>query len=242
MKPMIGITSDVERESKYVLNEQYAKAVIRAGGLPIILPCGIEADVIRIARELDGVLLTGGGDIDPMLFGEEPHPRLGEISPARDSLELALIHEMLAVDKPILGICRGLQILNIALGGNMYQDIYAQSDKTLLQHSQKSPRSHRSHFVQVKKGTILSSIAQAERIKVNSYHHQAVKDVLKPLVVSGTANDGMIEAIESKVHRFVMGVQWHPEALVENGDAVSLRLFENFIGKSRDRRTEIACN
>lgn len=237
MKPVIGITSDGELESKFALNEQYVEAVIRAGGLPIILPTGIEEDVTQVVGMLDGLMLTGGGDIDPMLFGEEPLPGLGEVSPARDSLEIALIHQMLEVDKPILGICRGQQILNVAFGGNIYQDIYTQHDKPLLQHSQKAPRSHQSHFVNVKKDTLFASIVQDERIQVNSYHHQAVKDVLKPLVVSGIANDGVIETIESPVHHFVLGVQWHPEALADKGDIVSLRLFEEFIDQSRDRRT-----
>ncbi|WP_062106408.1 gamma-glutamyl-gamma-aminobutyrate hydrolase family protein [Bacillus niameyensis] len=229
MKPIIGITSHIEQESKYVLNRAYVNAIVRAGGIPLIVPASIEDDVSKLVQKLDGLLLSGGGDIDPTLFGEEPHPGLGEISPLRDSVEMVLIHEMLAVNKPILGICRGIQILNIAMGGNMYQDIYTQQDEVLLQHSQIATKSHRSHFVQVENDTILHSIAQAERIKVNSFHHQAVKDVPKPLIVSGVASDGIIEAIESKIHHFVVGVQWHPEELVESEDGVSIRLFKKFV-------------
>lgn len=235
MKPIIGITSHIEQESKYILNKSYINSVQQAGGIPLIVPAGIEDDVTELVQQLDGLLLSGGGDIDPTLFGEEPHPELGEVSPLRDSVEMLLIREMLAENKPILGICRGVQILNIAMGGNMYQDIYAQQDKVLLQHSQIATRSHRSHFVQVENNTILHSIAQAERIKVNSFHHQAVKDVPEPLIISGIASDGVIEAIESKGHHFVVGVQWHPEELVESEDSVSIRLFEKFVQACRKR-------
>lgn len=236
MKPVIGITTDVEKNDKHVLNNTYVKAVIRAGGLPIILPVGAEEDVKQFAGLIDGLLLTGGGDIDPTIFGEEPHLRLGDVDPARDAVELDLFKEVLALNKPILGVCRGLQIMNIALGGNMYQDIYAQKEGDLLQHIQKAPNSHGSHFVQVEKESLLESITKTSQIKVNSYHHQAVKDVPKPLIISGVASDGVIEAIESTAHTFVLGVQWHPEALAQKEDAVSLRIFDAFIEKCTESR------
>ena len=233
---MIGITTDIENESKHVLNNNNVQAVLRAGGLPVVLPIGIEQDVKQLSTMLDGLLLTGGGDIDPMLFGEEPHKHLGDISPSRDSAEIALVQEMLKNNKPILGVCRGLQIINIALGGNMYQDIYSQRDVPLLQHAQKAHRYHQSHFVQVKEGSLLESITKSEQIKVNSYHHQAVKDVPLPFIISGVASDGTIEAIESTEHSFVLGVQWHPEALADNKETVSLRIFEKFLKKSHEGR------
>ena len=236
MKPVIGITTDIEKESKHVLNNNNVQAVIRAGGLPVILPIGIDEDVKQLSTMLDGLLLTGGGDIDPMLFGEEPHKHLGDVSPSRDSIEMALVQEMLKLNKPILGVCRGLQIINIELGGNMYQDIYAQRDVPLLQHTQKAHRHHQSHFVQVKEGSLLESITKSEQIKVNSYHHQAVKDVPLPLIISGVSSDGIIEAIESTKHSFVLGVQWHPEALAENMDTVSLHIFEKFLEKCHESR------
>lgn len=239
MKPIIGITTDIGKENRHVLNHNYVKAVIQAGGLPVILPVGIEEDVKQLSKTLDGLLLTGGGDIDPTLFDEEPHKHLGDVSPKRDSIEIELAKEMLSLNKPVLGICRGLQVLNIALGGNMFQDIYSQNTSTLLQHVQKAPRIHQSHFVQVKEGSLLQSIAESDQIKVNSFHHQAVKDVPNPLIISGTASDGIIEAIESEDHAFVLGVQWHPEALAETGDQVSLRIFEKFIGKTNENRQSI---
>lgn len=238
MKPIIGITADVGENNRQVLKDTYVKAVIHAGGLPMILPIGIEEEVQQIAGFIDGLLLTGGGDIDPTLFGEEPHQRLGDVEPARDTVELELFKEVLALNKPILGICRGLQIINIAAGGNMYQDIYTQKEGELLQHSQKAPTFHASHFVQVEKGSLLESLAETTQIKVNSYHHQAVKDVPPPLKVSGVASDGVIEAIESTTHRFVLGVQWHPEALVQKEDVVSRRIFDRFIEKSQESRNE----
>ena len=197
MKPVIGITTDIDRDRKHHLNTNYVTAIIRAGGLPLILPIGVEEDVKQIVTMLDGLLLTGGGDIDPTLFNEEPHALLGEVTPTRDTLEIELAKEMLQVNKPILGICRGLQILNVALGGAIIQDIHSQSANTILQHSQKAPRSHSSHFVQIEKDTILESITKTHKIKVNSFHHQAVKDVPEPLIISGTASDGIIEAVES---------------------------------------------
>ena len=239
MKPVIGITTDLETNDRRVLNNTYVNAVIRAGGLPIILPVGIEKDAKRFAAMLDGLLLTGGEDIDPMIYDEEPHVDLGKVDPTRDTVELHLMKEFLALNKPILGICRGIQMINVALGGNMYQDIYGQkTQKTgiLLQHAQKAPTSHSSHFVQVEKGSLLESIAKMPEIKVNSYHHQAVKKVPKPLQVSGVASDGIIEAIESTAHAFVLGVQWHPEALAQNKDAVSLRMFDAFIEKCKESR------
>ncbi|WP_099353800.1 gamma-glutamyl-gamma-aminobutyrate hydrolase family protein [Fredinandcohnia onubensis] len=228
-KPIIGVTSHVELDYKHTLSNDYIQAVIEAGGIPVILPIGIDEDVSQIVSKIDGLLLTGGGDIDPTLFGEEPHPKLGTISPGRDDFEPAIIQEMLTANKPILAICRGIQILNIALGGDMYQDIYDQHETGLLQHSQKATRYHLAHFVKAKEGSLLESIAGTSEFKVNTYHHQAVRHVPYPLEVSGVASDGIIEAIESKGHPFVLGVQWHPEGLAVNGDEIAKRIFTRFV-------------
>ncbi|MBS4171852.1 gamma-glutamyl-gamma-aminobutyrate hydrolase family protein [Bacillus sp. FJAT-49736] len=229
MKPIIGITSHVELDSKHTLANDYIQAVIKAGGIPVILPIGIDSDVKQLAEKFDGLVLSGGGDIDPTLFGEEPHPHLGSISPGRDSLEVLLIQEMLQRDKPILAICRGIQILNIAAGGDMYQDIYHQMETPLLQHAQKAARSHLSHYVKVEPNSLLARIAGQTEFKVNSFHHQAVRNVEHPLVISAVASDGVIEAIESVEHSFVVGVQWHPEPLSLNGDHISKRIFHKFV-------------
>ncbi|RSK34328.1 gamma-glutamyl-gamma-aminobutyrate hydrolase family protein [Bhargavaea beijingensis] len=234
MKPLIGITTHVELDYKHVLNHDYIIAVQRAGGIPLLIPIDTENDAGRILDALDGLVVSGGGDIDPTLFGEEPHPKLGEISPGRDASELALIKGALERDMPLLTICRGLQIMVIAEGGDMYQDIYSQIDRQLLQHSQRANRVHLSHFVETAEGSILREAAQAEKFRVNSYHHQAVRDVKAPFAVSGIASDGVIEAVESTEHRFAVGVQWHPEALAAAGDGPSLRLFERFIETAKE--------
>lgn len=228
-KPIIGITSHVELDYKHTLSNDYIQAVIQAGGIPVILPIGIDEDVSQLVGKIDGLLLTGGGDIDPTLFGEEPHPKLGTISPGRDQLEPALIKEILTADKPILAICRGVQILNIAIGGDMYQDIYSQHENQLIQHSQKAMRSHLAHFVKAREGSLLASVVGTTEFKVNTYHHQAVRHVPYPFDVSGVASDGIIEAIESTGHSFVLGVQWHPECLAVNGDEIAKRIFTRFV-------------
>lgn len=229
MKPIIGITIDMGEEGKQFIKKEYVRAIIRAGGLPFLIPSGIEEDAVQVTDRIDGLLLTGGDDINPLLFDEEPHPGLGKVTPERDTTELVLARLMLACDKPILGICRGLQLLNVAFGGTVYQDIYHQHEGPLLQHRQQAPHHHPSHYVQLEKGGILEEIAGCDRILVNSFHHQAVKDVPAPLMVTGVASDQIIEAIESTDHQFVLAVQWHPELLAANGDAVSLRIFEQFI-------------
>ncbi|WP_078381798.1 gamma-glutamyl-gamma-aminobutyrate hydrolase family protein [Sutcliffiella halmapala] len=229
MKPIIGITSHVELDYKHSLSNDYVQAIILAGGIPVILPIGVDPDVAQLVDKIDGLVVTGGGDIDPTLFGEEPHPNLGMISPGRDSFEIAMIEKMLAANKPILAICRGIQILNIAVGGDMYQDIYSQIDEPLLQHAQKANRTHLSHYVTTTENSLLERITGKSKFKINSFHHQAVRNVPKPLVVSAHASDGIIEAIESVEHTFVLGVQWHPEPLAVDGDAISKQIFSRFL-------------
>jgi putative glutamine amidotransferase len=229
MKPVIGISTDVGENDKQVLKNAYVQAVIRAGGLPFIVPVGIDADAAQVADWIDGLVLSGGDDIDPLLFDEEPHAHLGKVSPVRDSAELELARQMLNRDKPILGICRGLQVLNVAFGGTLYQDIQKQNDGSILQHVQKAPNTHATHFVHLEKGSILEDVAGHDRILVNSFHHQSLKDVSAPFTVTGVATDQIIESAESVDHQFVLGVQWHPELLSANGDAVSLQIFERFI-------------
>lgn len=231
MKPLIGVTSSMEiNEENHFVTTDNTNAVTQAGGIPFILPNLVKEEVIiQIANTIDGLYATGGYDIDPTLFGEEPHPNLGTIIPARDAFETLLIKKMLEMDKPVLAICRGCQILNIAVGGDMYQDIYSQLDSDLLQHQQKAPKAHGSHFVTIMNDSLMNRLTGEEMLKVNSMHHQANRKVIDPFQISGKANDGIVEAIESKEHSFVLGLQWHPEKMVGSGDEASLKIFKGFV-------------
>lgn len=227
MSPIIGMTARLENEA-IIVHRDNTEAVMRAGGMPLVLPFSAQENILRqMAEMIDGLILTGGGDIDPVLFDEEPMPFLGSICPERDALEVGLIRMMLQMNKPVFAICRGCQILNVAAGGNMYQDLASQRSGT-LQHMQQAPRSHPSHFVQVKEGTLSHRIVGLSQIRVNSFHHQAVKELAPGFVVSATSADGVIEAIESERHRFVLGVQWHPENMASS-DVVAQRLFDAFV-------------
>jgi len=232
VRAIIGVSSNI-KEDLLSVPLSNVRAITQFGGVPIVLP-NLEMDGIEeIASTIDGLLLTGGGDIDPTLFGEEPLPGLGNIVPERDRFEVALIHKMLKLNKPILGICRGAQILSIAMGGDMYQDIYSQRDGSLLQHDQQAPNWHGSHFVEVTEGSLLRKIVGVDKFKVNSYHHQALRNMPEGFIVSGVASDGVIESFESTNHTFVMGVQWHPESLISKNDVNSLAIFEAFINECK---------
>lgn len=229
MKPIIGVTSNLD-DTQLSVSMDNIHSLLNAGAIPIVLPNLLEDGKIeKLAEEMDGLLLTGGGDIDPTLFGEEPHQNLGSICPERDTFELSIIQKMLALDKPILAICRGSQILSIAAGGDMYQDIYFQMGVPLLQHAQKAPRWHASHFVNVKRNSLLHRATGERSFKVNSYHHQAVRKMPENFEVCAEANDGVIEAFESNKHSFVLGVQWHPECMTQKNDHPSIAIFEAFI-------------
>ncbi|MGG0644207.1 gamma-glutamyl-gamma-aminobutyrate hydrolase family protein [Sporosarcina gallistercoris] len=232
MKPLIGITSDIDENGETFLKADYSRAILRAGGLPVVLPAGLE-DIEEICDRIDGLLLTGGEDVNPLLFGEEPKRELGKIAPERDTMEMALAKCAVGKDMPVLGICRGHQILNVALGGTIHQHIYSDLEGPLLQHKQQADRNYPTHTVRVTEGSRLAEFASAKEILVNSLHHQAVNDVPEPLRVMATATDGIIEALESTKHRFVMSVQWHPEALSNRSDETSLNLFEGFVAASK---------
>ncbi len=231
MKPIIGITSDIDENGETFLKADYSRAILRAGGLPVVLPAGLE-DIEEICSRIDGLLLTGGEDVNPLLFGEEPKRELGKIAPERDEMEMALAKCAIGKDMPVVGICRGHQILNVALGGTIYQHIYSDLEGPLLQHKQQADRNYPTHTVTVEEGSRLSTYVEGNEFLVNSLHHQAVHDVPKPLVVTARAKDGIIEALESTQHKFVMSVQWHPEALSNRVDETSLRLFEGLVEAS----------
>jgi putative glutamine amidotransferase len=213
-KPLIGVTACVLKEQPnrdWIWNtNDYMRAVQRAGGIPVLLPLTeTETEASELLDHLDGLLLSGGADIDPQLYGEQPHPRNGQVSPERDANEIPLTRIALQRNLPIFGICRGHQVLAAAAGGTLWQDIPAQVTGA-LKHAQDGPRWYASHVVTTTPGTKLAQLF-GETFPVNSYHHQAVKELPPGFVSSGVAADGINEAIEHPGLRFVMSVQWHPE-------------------------------
>jgi len=208
MQPVIGITPDYDNtDQRYKIHQDYISAVLSAGGCPILLFPQSE-----IPPFLDGIILSGGGDIDPLFFGEEPLFQSGEISPLRDAFELSLCEKAMKQQLPILGICRGMQIINIALGGTIFQDISVQTNSN-LKHSQQAPREYATHSIFIEKNSLLFSLWEKEKTTINSFHHQAVDRLGKGLMSTAKSQDGLTEAIEHRESPFVLGVQWHPEAM-----------------------------
>lgn len=225
MQPLIGITAEHFSSGYGAEPDQlahgtlvtYLDAVLGAGGLPVIIPLNVAgADLRALYARLDGVLLTGGGDLDPALFGEVPHPHLGSVDADRDQLELALARFTAEEVKPLLGVCRGAQVLNVAWGGTLYQDLPSQYGAGLLRHAhpvKDFPREHLAHPVQVAEDSLLARVLGAPIVHVNSRHHQAIREVAPALTVVARAPDGVIEGVERPGHPFALGVQWHPENL-----------------------------
>ena len=224
--PVIGLTGNF-RDGDCTLAEGYYQSVLKAGGVPVILPPYEEMELlVNTLDSLDGILLTGGGDINPLYLGEEPVKGLHSINPRRDKQELMLVK--LAADRqiPMLGICRGIQTMSAALGGSLYQDIYSQMDAKLIKHDQDLDRSYASHTVQIEKGSLLHEIFGTENLAVNSFHHQAVKEAAPGFRVCARSLDGVIEAIESTEYKSMLGVQWHPECFILRGDECMMPLFD----------------
>jgi putative glutamine amidotransferase len=234
-QPIIGVTPHYDGDNNRIcVASNYLNSIKEAGGVPILLP--LETDQLsltRIAEICDGFLFTGGPDISPFRFGEETIQQCGEIMPKRDTMEETLFHIAMESGKPILGICRGIQVLNVFLGGTLYQDIQTQFPSTHnLSHSQKSARNVLTHSVVIEKDTLLQDILQKDYIQVNSFHHQAIKDVAPSLKIAGSSMDSMVEAVYLPKHKFFLAVQWHPEHLIhDNEDA--LLLFKAFINASK---------
>ena len=245
MRPLIGIscsmgqaiysmTQDNVPQLQHRLGDSYVKAIMEAGGIPVLLPNSTDlSSVEELAAGLDSFLLSGGGDIDPALFGERATAQLGAVTPRRDDFELALTrYVMNETDKPVLGICRGIQIMNVAMGGTLHIDL--PSDGKLCHSLSMYPRNVRTHDVKVIPETRMEQIMTGLEGRVNSFHHQAIRDVADCFVVSAvSADDGVIEAVEQPVERFVVGVQWHPEELVEFKEAKEL--FRSFVDAARKK-------
>ncbi len=236
-KPVIGITSSCLYEKTQPLfigyeriytNADYVCTVIAAGGVPVILPIIENKDAIKIqAESIDGIVVMGGHDVSPALFNEEPLSCLEEVLPKRDNYEIELIKTVKEMKKPILGICRGFQILNVIFGGSLYQDISLAKRDMQIQHRQKAAPDVRTHSIETKDASVMRKIF-GKTNKVNSYHHMAVKDIAKDFSATAWAPDGIIEAIEYLGDSFIVGVQFHPEMLAKNHKP-SLHLFKEFI-------------
>ena len=212
-RPVVGITGNYG-ELTCKLGEGYYKQIVRAGGTPLIIPpLADEAAILETLERVDALLLSGGADINPLFMGEEPQPRLGGICAERDLPELLITRLAFNRQLPILGICRGIQTLAVALGGKVAQDIGESS----LKHSQDTDRSVPTHSVALAEGSSLRAIFDGDRLYVNSFHHQAVTAPGPHLKVTATAPDGIIEAVESTEHKPVIGVQWHPECMGADG-------------------------
>jgi putative glutamine amidotransferase len=223
MKAIIGICANHNAaESLYCLREAYVVSVREAGGVPLILTALDDAMLVDEYLDIcDAFIFSGGGDIDPFYWGEVPATGLSEINPLRDSFELMLARRLLLQNIPVLGICRGCQLLSVASGGKLDQDL-----ATGMSHEQNAPRHYPFHDILVYKETLLARILDSHEARVNSFHHQAVKEAGVGMRVSARAPDGTIEAIESIDKNFWLGVQWHPEFL---RDEYSRRLFRALI-------------
>lgn len=240
MEPVIGITAD----STFVNDRSYpephkvnfsprniSKAVTKTGGIPVIIPVN-EPDVARkYADILDGLILAGGEDVSPGLYGEDARSTVKATYPKRDVAEVAIAKEMLDQQKPILGICRGLQLLNVIFGGTLYQDL-SENEDIFVKHIQETESNHPIHTVKVSEGSYLSSFL-SEEIFVNSFHHQIIRKLGPGLKVGATSSDGVIEAIEMlNDNHSIVGVQWHPENLYYK-DEDHIAFFENLIARSK---------
>ena len=239
-RPLIGITGNFG-ERGCELAEGYYRSVLEAGGTPVVLPPYTDREALLDTLDrIDGLLLSGGGDINPLYLGEEPSPALHGINPQRDLSELLLVR--LACDRqmPVFGICRGCQVLTAALDGRLHQDIReAMPDAALLKHSQELAREYASHSVALHAGSLLRDIMQTDTLFVNSFHHQAVAEAGPHLRVSATAPDGVIEAVESSEHKSLLGVQWHPECFILRNDRSMLPLFRWLVGEAEAYRQAI---
>lgn len=234
--PIIGITANVNDGNLSLLSGYY-RSILKAGGIPMIIPPSENMDIIsNMIDSIDGLLLSGGADINPLFMGEDPIKELQNINPYRDRQELIIVKMAANRQIPILGICRGAQVMNVALGGTLYQDIYSQCDRKLIKHSQDLDRSFASHLIEIEKDSMLSGIMDSTIIPVNSFHHQAIKEAAPGFRVCARSSDGIVEAIESTEHKSMIGVQWHPECFILNDDECMMPLFKWFTGEAESFR------
>ena len=217
-----------EDQDIFLSTMDYPRAVFAAGGFPVLYPPINDRDYIRkIIETSDGVILTGGADLHPSRYGEAPHPRLGRVVPERDAFEWTVLETALKTGKPVLGICRGFQLINVFFGGTLYQDIESQG-AGIERHWGRQPKEEEVHSVYLLPGSRLNRAYGTETVQVNSFHHQAVKAMGRGLCITATSSDGLAEGLEGEGEDLLMAVQWHPEMMFESRPA-QLRLFSYFI-------------
>ena len=232
-KPVIGVVPlvDAEKQSYWML-PGYMRGLEAAGAAPVMLPLTADGAVLeRLTTLCDGILLTGGQDVEPALYGREKSPACGETCPARDAMERRLLELALARDLPLLGICRGIQLLNAALGGTLVQDLPGERPSAVT-HRMQPPYDRAAHTVRLLPGTPLASLLGMETLGVNSCHHQGIGALASPLREMACAPDGLIEAVYLPDRRFAWAVQWHPEFSFET-DENSRRIFQAFVAAAR---------
>lgn len=238
-KPIIGVVGNIltMENGKIIgleracVNDDYIRAAEKAGGVPFILPVIKDDEAIFAqVKACDGIIVSGGQDVHPLFYNEEPRHKLGYVYSRVDEYQIKVVKTALKEEKPILGICRGHQILNVVCGGTLYQDL-SEMPGDILKHYQEGKRYECSHKIEIKSGSILGDLF-GDEVLVNSYHHQCIKDLGEGLEVVANALDGSIEAVEMIGKDFVMGVQWHPEMMVSGSDTM-LKIFEELIKKCK---------
>jgi putative glutamine amidotransferase len=231
-KPVIGITGAYVKHNEHMegvyVHHDYHRTVAANGGIPIVLPYYTKELALETLSLCDGIIISGGEDVDPLAYNQDPHPKLGFTIPERDWVEFEIVRFAISHNIPLLAVCRGLQVLNVALGGTLIQDIPSQIKNT-VQHSQVVNRSRDTHWINVVQDSQLYKIFGADRVRVNSLHHQAIDKVAEDLRVVALAEDGIVEAVEYIHPRsFILGVQWHPESMSSTNSQMN-RLFEELI-------------
>jgi len=217
--PIIGISGTHTSGGATQVNATYIQSVLRAGGVPVVLPINNHPEVIKkMVESIDALIMTGGEDIDPLkYYNEEALPAQGEIDPERDAFDIALIQAAIEHGIPLLGICRGHQLINVACGGTLYQDIPSQIKTGVLKHRQEAPSWYGTHRVELDPNSILAKILGTTTVVSNTFHHQAVKDVAPGFMVTGRTSDGVVETMEMRGNPRVFSVQFHPEGPTSRG-------------------------
>ncbi|MHA6253224.1 gamma-glutamyl-gamma-aminobutyrate hydrolase family protein [Oceanobacillus sp. CAU 1775] len=236
LKPLIGITAGFVKNGDYIkgnyVHQDFINSVVNNGGIPIIISYNHIESAVEILKLCDGLIVTGGEDVSPEYYNEEPHQNLGVTTPIRDVTEMTLVKYALESDLPLLAVCRGIQVLNVTLNGTLYQDIPS-SFKESYQHFQKGSELYKdTHWINVAKGSHLYEIFKKERVRVNSFHHQSIKQLGDGLKVTAKSSDGIIECVEYQENSFALGVQFHPEFMASTNQLMN-RLFKSLVEASK---------